>query len=353
MTSPGIAGSAGTIPLASCGRVRDYDHSCADGGVGCLAFKPNGGAVSRIPLPEPLERVVSATEDGLLVQSGGYTLVEVTRTGTTRIVFTTNATMLRTTGVSFEPGTATWFVAQTGTNFALFNYTPTSSFVTSVAVLPQEPTAEGFAMLGHYFTALSDGLHEYGANFPDLILPIPADQRIIHLASGGNEIIYVQCPLSTGTGCGVHSFNRLTLSARKLFTLNSDVGDMEPGGHAIQFHNGRYYVLGPRALLRFQLSAAMVETVYRGGPFPQWAGTLKPGSLVTRGSNLYFGHVCNGDADSPGYGTIEVDPYQAQSRWLDLDANWPAVPHITGYHPMVIEGPLWAFQPYGVFIGKR
>ena len=87
---------------------------------------------------------------------------------------------------------------------------------------------------------------------------------------------------------------------------------------------GQYvYAIGNRHLVRVPLAGGAAEVVYRGDDFPQYGGTLAPGSLRVRNGKVLFGSVCYFDADAPGYATIELDPSTNTARWLNLDTSFP------------------------------
>lgn len=355
LADAGFVPTEGSLTEAECGRTVAIDTSCGTTGENCLQFKPNGYPAQQLTAPSSAQRVVGVTTDGALVKFSGYDVMEVNRSGVTRTLFATNATQFSVSGVVSEPLVGTWFVTSTtfSANAGLSLAAPGTDLATYVDSLPSLPTAEGFALGQRYVTALADGIHEYGRGVTSVRLyEVPNGKVITHLASSGSEIVFLQCESVAKYPCEVHELSRSTLTARKLFSVpTAMLGAEYGGGHALQYLNGAYYFLGTQALVRFRVTDGVIETVYRNRTTPEWDGTLKWASLVTRGSKLYFGGLCHNDVDHPGYGTLELDPVTRQARWLQLDPAWPSVPYLVAYEVDRVEGPIWAHSPYGVFLG--
>lgn len=345
----GIIAQLPALPPSDCDREMTLSNPCSDGGT-CLGWLPANGTRTEVPISFGLQRVLAQTPSGLLIQTPApqATVAVVDTAGQLSTLFATNATGFFTTGVASVPNVGTWFVISAGEEVRL-HFSQGTDFGTVIATLPAIPVATPVAEGTTYFTAHEDGLYEYGFDHSARLYATGEATRITQIAANATEVLFMQYRPEPFLN-QVWRFDRATRQSAKLFDVPEPVSAFNSLGHSLLWFNGSFYLLTPLYLLKLDLANTRVETVYRGDGFPQWWGTLKSGSLVSRGNKLYFGSICHFDADAPGFATVELDPVARDARWLDSLPTWPAVPYVTAREGFIVEGPVWA-STSGAFLG--
>lgn len=84
-------------------------------------------------------------------------------------------------------------------------------------------------------------------------------------------------------------------------------------------------VMGAQRLYAMNLDGTNARELYRGQPFVQHDGTLKPGYLHVDMAKraVYFGEICRPDADAPSYGVRVLALDNPVVSWLDNDPSFP------------------------------
>lgn len=197
--------------------------------------------------------------------------------------------------------------------------------------LTQLPTSNAVAVGSTYYVAFPDGLYSFFADGGGRLVPLTSvsgeHETITRIAADATDIVFLQCT-DFPARCALRRYDRSTNATTTLLRdLEQLVGSVSTGT-SVALNAGHAYVLGVLHLLRVPRAGGAVEVVYSGEEFPQYTGTLRGDSLQAIDGKLYFGSVCEFDADAPTYGAVELDPVGLTARWLELDPNYPFVPYL-------------------------
>lgn len=359
----GLVPSLAPLPMASCGTA--VVQQCLGA---CLTWDRAGQAsqpVASVPDLAGLNFVVGRTADDFLyVRTGGDGGAELWRSvdagSPSHVTFGPAGDLTHVEALATS-SYATWFVAglrqdNVGEGVVGYVLSGTSHF-SQAASVPHGlgTTSNGVALGSDYYVALSDGLYAYyPAGSSRLVDVSSTTEAITALAvdAPGANLFFVRRS-SSGATLWRMSLAVFPGAPTQVASLPTSVGGVQGPRDVIVVHDGWVYSLGVRELVRVSTATpAVVEVLYAGEAFPQYGGTLKAGSLRAFDGKLYFGSVCHFDADSPGYGTIELDPLALTARWLDLDPPFPLVPYVTAYQSSEDEGPVYA-RPSGAYIMRQ
>ncbi len=365
----GLVTPLARLPEASCGRVESLAATpCPQDAGTCISLLRSGQAEVNVVTEADIPAVSNFGAFPIAPAGNGF-LFSVSTTTQSSLYYTRagaaphvlqSARELNVLAVANSPSYGFWYIAEPTSLSGLHSrdlmlVTDAASGGASIVVstnLPEAPTSNAVAVGTNYFVAFSDGLHSFYPAGGGVISPLTSvtgePERILHIAANTTDIVLLQCTLSS-VRCAVRRFDRATNQTTTLLRdLTRLVGGVLPGA-SVAVTGGHAYVLGVLELLRVPLTFGPAELVYAGEDFPQYRGTLRGNSLEAIGGKVYFGSVCSFDADAPGYGAVELDPTTLTARWLELDPNYPFVPHL---QDAVFSRTVAWRAPAGVFVTR-
>ncbi|MDP2272569.1 MAG: hypothetical protein Q8N23_11350 [Archangium sp.] len=365
----GLVTPLARLPEPSCGRVESLGATpCPqDAGI-CISLLRSGQAEVNVMTEADIPAVsnfgslpIAPAGNGFLfsVRTTTESSLYYARAGAAPYVLQT-APQLEVLAVADSPSYGFWYIAEptslTGLHSRdLMLVTGATSGGAAIGVfpnLPEAPTSNAVAVGSNYFVAFSDGLHSFYPAGGGVISPLTSvtgeSERILHIAANTTDIVYLQCTMSP-VRCAVRRFDRATNQTTTLLRdLTRLMGGVMPGA-SVAVTGGHAYVLGVLQLLRVPLTGGPAELIYAGEDFPQYTGTLRGNSLEAIDGKVYFGSVCRYDADAPTYGAVEIDPATLTARWLELDPDYPFVPHL---QDGVFNRTIAWRAPAGVFVAR-
>lgn len=350
------------LPEASCGNRREF--KCANDAGPCVTWETTSTDEVAVTSAElgAQRRIGGRIADRFMwIAHSGVdhsVLWSVSpSTAPEKLETTDTGTLLRSVhAMSAAPfGTTRWYVGNyvdvsANNNRFDVKFVRPSGTVSTSFTSASGPTSNGVAFGSNYAVAFQDGLYLADDNTHTRIVSLAAGELIVDVAvdDARTFIFYVRSDSTNGERLWRHEISTGTQTLMASMPRTDGVNSERSG--TLTVYGGNVYVLGVLGVFHMPMtSTGTLELMFGGEAFPQYGGMMKARSLVRHGDALYFGKVCHFDADAPGYGTVELNLTQHSARWLDLDVNYPRVPHVAAYDAWEVQSPVYG-GPTGVFI---
>ena len=346
LSDAGLVTALAHLAPARCGVARNLGGPCEGDAGMCITLLRSGlpelsvvtdlevAPATFVPIGPVTGGFLFAQRDGAASQS---TLRYSRLPAPTRVIQA--ATDLSVFALADEPSYGLWYIASSQSSpgvttndlMLVADITAGGTAVIAAPSLAALPTSNAVAVGSSYFVAFPDGLYSYYAAGGGRLVPLSSvtgeHETITRIAADATDIVFLQCT-DFPSRCALRRHDRGTgVTTTLVRDLEQLVGSVSTGT-SVALNAGHAYVLGVLHLLRVPRAGGAVEVVYSGEEFPQYTGTLRGDSLQAIDGKLYFGSVCEFDADAPTYGAVELDPVGLTARWLELDPNYPFVPYL-------------------------